>query len=142
VHAQKIELIAMVLSLLLMFGAPSTEYGRFGGAIWESGRDECPSGVCTWMAVNLIGSFLGLCVGYVHWKLIGRCVDGYDWGVSCGEKWHNLVNSNRVELRVRDPQNAIFKLYYTPESSTLMDTVRVAYTHHLHTAYMYTNGCF
>ena len=132
----------MVLSLLLMFGAPATEYGRFGGAIWESGRDECPSGVCTWMAVNLIGSFLGLCVGYVHWKLIGRCVDGYDWGVSCGEKWHNLVNSNRVELRVRDPQNAIFKLYYTPESSTLMDTVRVAYTHQLHTAYMYTNGGF
>jgi hypothetical protein len=112
------------LTLLLMFAAPPAGYGRLGGAIWESGRDECKPGVCVWMGVNLLGSVLGLWVGISHWRLVGRCVDGYDWGVNFCEKFNNWFSGKRVELRVRDPQNAISRMYHTPESSTLIDTVR------------------
>ena len=75
-----------------------------------------------WCLPNLIGCAAGLCVALSHWRLVGRSVDRYDWGMSCSEKYSNWAK-NTVEVQVRDPQNSIFQLYYSPDSATLIDTV-------------------
>ena len=84
--------------------------------------------------IGMAGSIIGTLCGYGHWRLVGRSIDQYV-GVT------GMVSSARtfftpgMNLDIREPQRRIKKVYYTHETSTLIDTVSTRHTVclHLHT---------